>query len=162
MRDESTWTIDSEFFHRLFINGWIVDARAGGLIVGRGHDEGHILMFSPAAELGEFSLVGFVEGGEFIMGTEATAAHFDELDQLNRDNSPSDSLPFLDRSSRIINTCAEPHDKFLIVRNQFIINRNATNRHFSTLQRLNNLYPSHSGRVLNDEEIQAISQLRFD
>lgn len=160
--NETTWTLDADFFLRLFINGWIVDARAGGLIVGRGHDEGHILMFSPGEELGEYVFAGFVEGGEFIMGTNATAAHRPELEQLNQDKTPTESRPKLDASSRIINTCAEPHDKFLIIHSQYIINRNATNRHFSELQRLNNLHSSHNGRVLTDEEIEAISHICFD
>lgn len=153
---ETEWLLLPEEFHFMFLNGWIVDARAGGLIVGRRHEEGHILMFRPTENLGEYIFAGLVEGGEFIAGVQATAAHHEELEAINNDSAECSAAPELDIDSRIINTRAEPHDKFLIIDAQYIINRNATSRYHRELQRINNLHPNHYGRILEDEAIQAL------
>jgi len=60
--DDRSLIIKPEFFLNLFINGWIVDGRAGGLIRGRLHEEGHIL--TPTDTLGAYSVCGLAEGGD--------------------------------------------------------------------------------------------------
>ncbi|TLG92979.1 hypothetical protein FEM54_06045 [Pseudomonas edaphica] len=158
---EGKFTLSQEDFARCFINGWIVDGRDGGLIVGRRHLEGHILMFQPAGELGEFEQFGFVEGGEYLMSKDATELHFDRLLEINSDKAPCDTEIVYSADSQIINTRAEPHDKFLIVHSQFIINREATKRHFKELQELNQPNRYYRGRVLTDETIELITTPGF-
>lgn len=145
-----------EEFARLFVSGWVVDGRDGGLVVGRRHSEGHIVMLQGTATPGRFALVGLMEGGEYLMSPEATANHLARLHEINSDNAPCDLSPQLTSDSRILNTRAEPHDKFLIVQEQFIVNINSTRRHFAELEELNGRYRFHYGRVLTDEEIAAM------
>ncbi|MCQ4280491.1 hypothetical protein NA643_15460 [Pseudomonas stutzeri] len=146
--------IDLDLFLRLFNSGWIIDGRAGGLIRGRLHEEGHILMITPTGTLGGYSVCGLAEGGEFIMSTKATAVHLERLEQINADRGSSVQLADMSMVTRVLDTRAEPHDKFLIVEHQYIINRVSTDQHLNELQTLNDQFPSYSGRVLSDEEIQ--------
>lgn len=148
------FVIDPEFFLNLFNHGWIVDGRAGGLTRGRLHEEGHILMITPTDTLGAYSICGLAEGGEFVMSAKATAEHLARVEQINADRSSSVQLPDMGLVTRVLDVRAEPHDKFLIVEHQYIINRASTNLHINELQTLNDQFPSYSGRVLSDEEIQ--------
>lgn len=162
MSDETyKWSADD--FLRAFVNGWVVDGRAGGLIDGRLHEEGHIVMLQPSSEvLGEYVMLGLVEGGEYIICPEASSAYTNRLFEINSDNAPHP--PEADRKpSRIIHTRAEPHDKFLIIqKGQWIINIESTNRHFDELERINSQHNFHHGRVLTDEIIDALMSVRFD
>lgn len=160
MSDEK-FTLDQEAFSRCFINGWIVDARDGGLIVGRCHEDGHILMLQGTSTLGVFEHIGFVEGGEYIMGTDATEAHYDRLKEINEDNAPCDKEISVSLDSQIINTRAEPHDKFLVIQKQYIININSTKRHFRELEDLNRPHRYYRGQVLPDDIIEAITEPGF-
>lgn len=158
---EELFTLSQDEFVRCFVNGWIVDGRDGGLIVGRRHVEGHILMFQGTDELGVFEHAGFVEGGEYLMSTEATELHFKRLQEINADKSPCDSEITITTDSQLINTRAEPHDKFLVIHRQFVININATKRHFSELEELNRHHRHHNGRILSDEFIELITEPGF-
>ena len=160
MSDEK-FTLDQETFLKCFINGWIVDARDGGLIVGRSHEEGHIVMLQGTSTLGEFEHMGFVEGGEYIMSTDATEAHYDRLKEINEDNGPCGDEISVSSDSQIINTRAEPHDKFLIIQSQYIININSTRRHFRELEDLNRSQRYYRGQVLPDDIIEAIKEPGF-
>ncbi|WP_223448475.1 hypothetical protein [Pseudomonas sp. BF-R-19] len=158
---EEKFTLDQEDFIRCFINGWIVDARDGGLIVGRSHEDGHIVMMQGTSTFGKFEQIGFVEGGEYIMSTDATEAHYDRLKEINEDNSPCGDEISVSSDSQIINTRAEPHDKFLVIQRQYIININSTRRHFKELEDLNRPHRYHRGRILSDEVIEAITEPGF-
>lgn len=159
---EETYKWSAEMFLRAFINGWVVDGRAGGLITGRSHANGHIVMLQPAAELGEYEMLGLIEGGEYVLCQEASYAYYQRIEEINLDNRECAAVDGR-TPSRIIHTSAEPHDKFLIIqKGQWIVNINSTNRHFDELDRINSEYNHFSGRVLNDEEIDALMQIRFD
>ena len=80
-----------EEFTAAFLAGWIVDARSGGLVRGRLHEEGHVPMLQHAGPLGTFEYMGVMEGGEYILSTDATAAHFDRLNEINSDKTPCDT-----------------------------------------------------------------------
>lgn len=151
-------------FVPLLLAGWIIDGRNGGLIVGRSHADGNIIMISHCETSGDYKLIGFVEGQEFILNRVATAKHFDRLTEINSDQSPCDFSIETTPESRIIHTTASPHDRFLLVdySQQYIINRNATRRHFAELERLNNLHHIHSGQVLNDALIAELSKQPTD
>lgn len=116
-------------------------------------------MLQGTDNLGQFTLAGYIEGGEYIMSPEATSNHMERLVEINKDNAPCNAVPVLSPNSRILNTRAEPHDKFLVIQEQFIININSTNRHFAELDKLNSRYRFHHGRVLNNEELEALRSL---
>jgi hypothetical protein len=138
---------------RLFLNGWLVAGRGGGLIVGRTHEQGHIIMMSPTDSLGELTVVGLVSGGEYILSSEATEQHRARLEEINADTSPCDQEIVVTSETRILNTRGEPHDKILVIHRQFIINAQATKRNFAELDALNSQYAGHSGIVLTPEEV---------
>ncbi|ATH99544.1 hypothetical protein [Alcaligenes faecalis] len=149
-------------FYQLFINGWVVDGRAGGLIIGRTHETGHIIMITPNGDPAMFETTGLVAGGEYIMSTQASETHFQRLQEINADQSPCDEEISVSLESRIINTRAEPHDKMLIVLNQFIINAEATKRHFDELEHINSLCPTSNGILFTEEQARFIASINID
>ncbi len=159
---EEAYKWSADMFLRAFINGWVVDGRAGGLITGRSHADGHIVMLQPDVELGEYVILGLIEGGEYVLCPEASDAHYQRIEEINLDNAKC--LPREGRvPSRIIHTSAEPHDKFLIIKKgQWIVNINSTNRHFDEIDRMNAEYNHFSGRILDDDEIDFLKKIKFD
>lgn len=151
-----------ETLARAFVNGWVVDGRDGGLVVGRRHSEGHIAMLQPTDKLGAYAFVGFMEGGEYLMSTDATAAHFERLKEINADRGPEETVEPPRHANNIIDTRAEPHDKLLVICKQFIINRNSTLRHFEELERMNNAYRYHRGQFFPDEYIVEMMEADVD
>lgn len=107
-------------------------------------------------------MLGLIEGGEYVLCPEASEAHYDRIEEINSDNGYC--APQQNRTpSRIIHTSAEPHDKFLIIqKGQWIVNINSTNRHFEEIDRLNSEYSHFNGRVLRDDEIDVLMQIKFD
>ena len=79
---------DCEQLASLILNGWLVDGRSGGLVRGRLHSEGHILMVQPSRTPGAYQFVGYMEGGEYLMSVGATATHFHRLEEINSDKTP--------------------------------------------------------------------------
>lgn len=148
-------------FYRLFVNGWVVDGRAGGLITGRTHETGHILMYVPSGDPVIFSQCGVVAGGEFIASTWATELHFERLQEINSDKSPCDRAIRVTSESRTINTRAEPHDKLLIVYKQYIINAEATKRHFEELETLNASCETTNGILFTEDQARAIASIKI-
>lgn len=156
-----SWSADD--FLQAFVNGWVVDGRAGGLIEGRLHEEGHIVMLQPSIEtLGEFELLGLIEGGEYVMSPKASSAYMQRINDINSDTSPCSPSPNR-RPSRIIHARAEPHDKFLIIqKGQWIVNIQATNRHFEELDQMNNEFNFCNGRILTEAQIDELMSTSFD
>lgn len=149
----------SDTLARFIVNGWVVDGRSGGLVRGRLHSEGHILMIQPTNVLGGYEFIGYMEGGEYLMSVDATKNHFSRLDEINSDKTPAeDELPAF-VAGRVIDTHAEPHDRLLIVSQQYIINRNATRRYFRELETLNAPHLFHNGRVFDEDELEIIGAL---
>lgn len=145
-----------------FVKGWIVDGRDGGLIVGRRHCEGHIAMLQPTDRLGAYAFVGFMEGGEYLMSTGATAAHFGRLKEINGDRGQDGTVEPPRYANNIIDTRAEPHDKLLVVCQQFIINRGSTLRHFEELEQMNAAHRYHQGQFFPDEYLEAMLNAEVD
>ncbi|WP_122347694.1 hypothetical protein [Pseudomonas coronafaciens] len=160
---EDTYKWSSDDFLRAFVNGWVVDGRAGGLIRGRLHSEGHVVMLQPSSTtLGEYELLGLVEGGEYVMSPDASEAHYHRIEEINSDMTPHPAAPGR-KSERTLDVRAEPHDKFLIIqKGQWIVNIQATNRHFEELDALNNSFGFCSGRVLTDAQISELMSTEFD
>lgn len=115
-------------------------------------------MFEPTQHLGEYVFCGLVSGGEYILSREATERHRDRIEEINSYKSECFEQVRLSEQSRIINTRAEPHDKFMIIDRQFIVNANATRAHFAELEAMNGRYRHHHGRVLDDGVIKYLEE----
>ena len=148
-----------EVLAKFLVNGWIIDGRSGGLVRGRLHTEGHILMIQPTQVLGGYEFVGYMEGGEYLMSIDATATHFERLNEINTDKGEDEAKLPSSLPGRIIDTSAEPHDKLLLIYKQFIINRSSTSKHFEELVALNDPHPFYAGRIFTDEELTVIRSL---
>lgn len=136
------------------VNGWIIDARNGGLVRGRLHEEGHIVMIQPSSPLGTYEFVGVMEGGEYLMSVSATKLHCARLEEINADNGPCDTALPDAILGRVVDARAEPHDKLLIISHQFIVNRRSTRRHLSELIMLNEPFIECSGQFFQQEIIE--------
>jgi hypothetical protein len=110
-------------FINLIMKGWIIDTRAGGLVLGRSHDQGNIYMFRFTKEPTGFkiSIDGNMEGGEYIVNYNAYIASKNRFDEIN---SFYDQTFNIDRSffnitdkTRIYNAHATPSDKLLLIDN---------------------------------------------
>ncbi len=155
--DQGRFLIDSpESLAKCIVNGWIVDGRSGGLVRGRLHSEGHILMIQPTDVLGGYEYVGYMEGGEYLMSVEATAVHFERLQEINSDKEPTEIQLPESVAGRVVDTRAEPHDKLLLITRQYIINRNSTRKYFHELESLNAPHPFYNGYIFTDEELNFI------
>lgn len=152
--------IGYDTFLRMFINGWVVDGRGGGLVVGRRHSEGHIVMICPSDErIGEFLIAGVMEGGEYLMSTTATEREEARIRQINSFKGLCESTIAPTEASRIIHTSDERHDKLLLINRQFIINRDATRKSFAELEAINAKYPTSNGWLFTDEEVDFLDNM---
>ncbi len=129
-----------EIYHK-FYEGHIIDARAGGLVLGRHHSEDDIPMLYSSA-IGVFDLSKYMQGGEYILNTEASVKHKEKLEEINSymtaEYSPIKSLEVSDKT-RIFNTNGIKGELIIIVDSgQFVVNRAATKKHFTELEKLNN------------------------
>ncbi len=133
-------------FYQMLISGWIVDGRDGGLVIGRSHDEGNIYMIQETED-GRFFIPGHLEGGEYILNSDAYEAEENRIIEINetKENIHNNrSLP-ITSSIRVINTTASPNDKLLWIdiRGQFIINKLSTIAFMPELQAINNKYSNY-------------------
>lgn len=136
----------NDTFHQMLLSGWIVDGRAGGLVVGRSHDEGNIYMIQETGD-GRFFIPGHLEGGEYILNYDAYEAEQNRIIEINQSTeqaSETESLP-ISSSVRVINTSASPNDKLLWIdiRGQFIINKFSTKKFMLELQEINEKHSSY-------------------
>lgn len=129
-----------ETFQAMIANCWIVDGRGGGLVLGRSHSDGDILMIQERNN-GTFYIPACLEGGEYILNYDAYQADEERLEQINGFKEIHTSLPSIKINSktRILNTHAEPHDKMLWIdsRGQFIVCKSATAKYLQELDELN-------------------------
>ena len=65
-----------------FFSGHIIDARAGGLVVGRHDNEEDIPMILGVAT-GVLQISGMMQGGEYVVNKEATAKHATRIEEIN-------------------------------------------------------------------------------
>ena len=132
----------------MFLDGKLVDGRAGGLVIGKSHEAGHIYMIQRSEE-DVFIFLGVLEGNEYLLCYEATDLHFELIEEMNRDVRPVSNPVIPDIfhcATRVINTHAAPNDKLLLIdeRGQFVVNAVSTKRYFNELQALNDKYASRT------------------
>ncbi len=129
-----------EIYHK-FYEGHIIDARAGGLVLGRHHNEDDIpILYSSA--IGVFDLSRYMQGGEYILNTEASVKHKDRIEEINSymtsEYSPIKSLEVSEKT-RIFNTNGIKGELIILIDSgQFVVNRAATKKHFTELEKINN------------------------
>jgi len=138
----------------MFLDGYLIDARAGGLVIGKSHEEGHIYMVQ-RDEDDDFIFVGVMEGGEYLLCHEASDIALERLEIINQDTGPVTEFVVPDiyhRATRVINTSATPDDKIMLIdaRGQFIINAVSTRKHFKELQVLNDRYAFRKSFSMKD------------
>jgi hypothetical protein len=126
--------------YQKFYDGHIIDARAGGLVLGRHHNEDDIPMLYQSAP-GIFDLSSYMQGGEYILNTEASVKHQERLDEINSHMSleytPIRTLEVMDKT-RIFNTNGIKGELMIVVDSgQYVVNRVAAKRYFTELEKLN-------------------------
>lgn len=70
--------ITKQEFEQFSSQGLVVDARRGGLVIGRSHDEGNIYMIQQY--LTGYRVINHMEGGEYVICHEAIMKHKDRIE----------------------------------------------------------------------------------
>lgn len=118
-------------------NGGFRNAIYGGLVIGKKHSEGGIMMVT-AADENKFVFVGEMEHGEYIMCPEATKMFIDRLNEINSDNEPNElSIDGIRKVRNLIFTGNTFATLGIISGDQYIINANSTAKYLEELDRLN-------------------------
>lgn len=155
-------TISPDEYWQLFARGWVVDGRAGGYVLGRRHADGGVPLIAPTYRIPfEFEFCGCMEGAEYLVAKQAAEAFGAEVEALNK-TRPSDGLPVaIGATDRVIDARAQPHDRFVIIDrgSQFIVNFDATRKHYSRLAEINQTSSPTQDRVFCDEVIELLKGL---
>ena len=149
--------LSSHTIFDLFKIGMILDGRAGGLIIGKPSDGISVLQES---EDDKYTIAAKFENGEYLINHAASLRHRKRLEEINAEQHPEvDKLRIpITSYSRIINTSANPDDKFLLIdrKEMFIINRRSTAKYFDELEFINNnpnLYSAFSTAIFEQRKI---------
>lgn len=147
-------SISAETVFGMFLDGVLVDGRAGGLVIGKSHEAGHIYMFQQY-QTDVFMCIGMLEGNEYLLCHDATHQHFEFIEEMNQDTRPVSDPVIPDiyhPATRVLNTHATPDDKILLIDEcgQYIVNAVSTKRYFNELQALNDKYASRTHFNMKD------------
>ena len=161
MTDNQAW-FSEETFITLFKLGWVVDGRAGGLVVGRSHDAGNIYMLKEMED-GKYIIPGSLEGGEYILNHYAHLSHAKRIEEINGEEHQElgEQIGILvSGNTRLINTSAMPHDKLLLIdsRGQYIVNKHSTAKHLPEIEFINSCDNAYSVCDLFSLEKKAASE----
>lgn len=125
--------------------GQIMDARFGGLVLGRDTTVDDIVMLCMWP--GNVACVtGLMQGGEYILSPEATELHRDQIEEINSEKGDPSEIEgsWLTTTTHTLDTRLGapflPFSNFgalLVAPGQFVINRFATKKHFKRLCELN-------------------------
>jgi hypothetical protein len=123
------FVFDRTAIFNLFLVGWIVDGRGGGLVVGRPGGD-HIVMVRVLSQ-DQFPIVGRLAGGEFILNHNAYLNATDRVNEINKFLDEHDPIQNINISprARLLNTHAEPNDKLLLVTFLLPVFQNSTELH---------------------------------
>lgn len=129
--------ISTQTFSSLFNVGLIADARCGGLVIGRSHNQGHIPLIRVADE--GYEVFANMEGLEFIVNADASIKFADELLNINSQKGalPFGNFDFKETLPRIIDARAQTTKMVLTDGSQMIVNRLATQRNIERLIEIN-------------------------
>jgi hypothetical protein len=139
----ASFTLPFPAFFAMLERGEVIHARAGGLVVGRTCSEDDIPLLR-YVHSGHFQCIAYMQGGEYLVGAEASVRHYGRLCEINNEKGdwlPPSSVP-LTAATTVINTNhVKPTACLWIHSGQFVVNRYATAKHLEELERLN----SHRG-----------------
>lgn len=125
-------------FKELFKGGYIVDARCGGLVLGRSHAEGNIYMVRECPS--GYDVFSSMEGGEYIIRHEAYLQHKDRIISINKEK-PERYFIDIDVLRKTPILQVSPIQYILIdYRGEFIVNKKATCYYLEELNRINSQY----------------------
>lgn len=115
--------------------GRMLDARQGGLVVGRSGPDDDIPMYRHFGK-GIFEVVGLMQGGEYIVSKIATEKHRDWLEEINQEKGECTGALALKASPviSVINTNLLPSWGGLWISYQFVVNRFATAKWLDELE----------------------------
>ncbi|CAK7033171.1 hypothetical protein [Saezia sanguinis] len=107
----------------MLMDGYLVDARAGGLVIGKSHE-----------------------------ASDKCKARLEVINRDIRPVKKPVVPNIYHRATRVINASATPDDKILLIdaQGQFIVNAVSTKRYFQELQALNDEYAFKSNFCMND------------
>lgn len=138
---ESNIRLNSVELYELLMEGSLIDARAGGLIIGRDDAAEDIPMLS-LVSFGIFQICGLMQGGEYMLNVSASTKYMERIKEINSYNDKKNykalsSLKIMNSTS-VINTNVNPGKILLLVDNgQFIVNRAATVKYYEELEEMN-------------------------
>lgn len=118
--------------------GYIIDARSGGLVLGRTHEEGGISCIAESG--GKFNVICRVEGGDFIVNGKANLKHQDRLQEIHEASKflTTELTDYqLNDKSLIYNTFASQPKFLWITGSEFIMNKNAASAYIEELEEIN-------------------------
>lgn len=117
-----------------------IDARYGGLVIGRRHSSGGIKALKPTYD-GRYGLFE-LEGGEFLTCATLFTYHRSLLEQINSYMNYEEGLPD-DAPAGLFHVIRQTSPySFLVLSeyDQFVVNRSATLKHLTELDSLNRQY----------------------
>lgn len=136
------FVISEQEFEQLSKEGKIVDARRGGLVVGRSHDEGNIYILKHCDE--GYRVINHMEGGEYVICHEALVTHKDRIISINNKQMKCKfvDIDVLRHTPLLITAQKGGIDKFLLMddRGQFVVNKGSTCYFLDDLNWMNEHY----------------------
>ncbi len=132
-------TLSPAAFHLLLMQGVVVDGRGGGVILGRGYEEGGIYVVHQRGE--DFFIHACVQGGEFVLNKDASCINLRRLVKMNAGLTLNESVPEEDPQAivkQFIITHGEPDDKLLWLNwNQVVVASEPAEMHMAELVAMN-------------------------
>lgn len=120
-------------------HGGFIDAKYGGLVIGKTHGEGGIIIVSPNADGETIDIAAEMEHGEYIMNHEATIKYKDRLSEINADSDFDGCISIDDiRLKRVLFAGKTFAAIVFAYGEQYIINRNSTAKYLDELETMNN------------------------
>ncbi len=130
--------LSKEEFSGLLKEGFAIDGRLGGYVVGRSHEEGGIKCFIETDE--GFELIAEIEGGEYIINGGGAAEFEKELASLNALYDTESSLEepvCISEYTCVYNTKGTQEKILWVSGGGFIMNKYATRKYFQLIEKIN-------------------------
>jgi len=124
----------------MLYEGILLDGRRGGLVLGPSHEQGNIFLLYEK-RLGEYEILGTMEGGEYLLSHEAYRKFKDRIDEINSWEYPT-AFPGkigISEKTLVINAFGKSSEKAILIdrRGQFIVNKFAVGRYLAEIEALN-------------------------
>ena len=120
-------------------HGGFIDATPGGLVIGKTHGEGGVMVVSPNKDGESIDIVAEIEHGEYIMCPKATKEYKNRLSEINSDNDFNGSINIDDIRLKSVLFTGKTFATIIVMgEEQYIINSKSTAKYLDELERLNN------------------------